>query len=97
MPLVDAAPVRAQQAGRHFDGFGRFQAGHRLEVRGQRPVGQILQQRGGRGRVQAGAGQHAAQVLDQVRAGPRALVLLRERDRLLRGASQLEFRGNRSG
>ena len=86
VPLVDAAPIRAQQASRHLGGFGRFQAGHRLEVRGQRPVSQVLQHRGGRGRIPAGARQDAAQVLDQVRAGPRALVLLRQRDRLLRGA-----------
>ena len=96
VPLVDAAPIRAQQAGRHLGGFGRLQAGDRLELRGQRPVGQVLQQRGGRGRIPAGARQDAAQVLDQVRAGPRALFLLRQRDRLLRRAGQLEFRGNRS-
>ena len=96
VPLVDAAPVRAQQAGRHLRRLGRFQAGDRFELRGQRPVGQVLQQRGGRGRIPAGAGQDAAQVLDQVRAGPRALFLLRQRDRLLRRAGQLEFGGNRS-
>ena len=96
VPLVDAAPIRAQQAGRHLGRFGCFQAGDRLELRGQRPVGQVLQQRGGRGRIPAGAGQDAAQVLDQVRAGPRALFLLRQRDRLLRRAGQLEFGGNRS-
>ena len=95
VPLVDAAPVRAQQAGRHLRRLGCFQAGDRFEVRGQRPVGQVLQQRGGRGRIPAGAGQDAAQVLDQVRAGPRALFLLRQRDRLLRRARQLELRQNR--
>ena len=95
VPLVDAAPIRAQQASRHLRRLGRFQAGHRLEVRGQRPVGQVLQQRGGRGRIPAGAGQDPAQVLDQVRARPRALVLLRQRDRLLRRARQLELRQNR--
>jgi hypothetical protein len=93
--LVDAASVRAQQAGRHLGQLGRFQAGHRLELRGQRPVGQVLQQRGGRGRIPAGAGQAAAQVLDQVRAGPRALFLLRQRDCLLRRARKLELRQNR--
>ena len=95
VPLVDAAPIRAQQAGRHLRRLGCLQAGHRLELRGQRPVGQVLQQRGGRGRIPAGARQDAAQVLDQVRAGPRALVLLRQRDRLLRRARQLELRQNR--
>ena len=95
VPLVDAAPIRAQQASRHLRRLGCLQAGHRLEVRGQRPVGQVLQQRGGRGRIPAGARQDAAQVLDQIRAGPRALVLLRQRDRLLRRARQLELRQNR--
>ena len=96
VPLVDAAPVRAQQAARHLGRLGCLQAGDRLELRAQRPVGQVLQQRGGRGRVHPGAGQDPAQVLDHIRAGPRALVLLRERDRFLRGAGQLELGGNRS-
>ena len=61
----------------------------------QRPVGQVLQQRGGRGRVHAGAGQDPAQVLDHVRAGPGALLLLRQRDRLLRRAGQLQLGGHR--
>ena len=92
VPLVDAAPVGAQQAARDFGRLGCLQAGDRLELRAQRPVGQVLQQGGGRGRVQAGAGQDPAQVLDHIRAGPGALFLLGQRDRLLRRAGQLEFR-----
>ncbi len=95
VPLVDAASVSAPQAARDFGRLGCFQAGDRLELRAQRPVSQVLQQRGGRGRVQAGARQDTAQVLDHIRAGPRALVLLRERDRLLRRARQLELRQGR--
>ena len=91
VPLVDAPPVRAQQAARHLHQFRRFQTDDRLELRGQRPVGQVFQQRGGRGRVHPGAGQDAAQVLDHIRAGPRALFLLRERDRLLHRVGQLKF------
>ena len=90
MPLVDAAPIGAQQAARNLRQLGRLQADDRLELRSQCPVGQVFQQCRGRGRVQAGAGQDAAEVLDHIRAGPRALVLLRERDRLLRGAGSLE-------
>ena len=37
VPLVDAAPVGAQQAARHRGWFGRLQAGHRLELRGAGP------------------------------------------------------------
>ena len=96
VPLVDAAPVGAQQAARDFGRLGCFQAGDRLELRAQRPVGQVLQQGGGRGGVQAGAGQDPAQVLDHIRAGPGALLLLGQRDRLLRRAGLLEFGGNRS-
>ena len=88
---VDAAAVGAQQAGRDLGRLGGFQAEDRLELRAQGPVGQVLQQRGGRGRVPAGAGQDPAQVLDQVRAGPGALLLLRQRERLLRRAGQLEL------
>ena len=95
MPLVDAAPIGAQQAARNLRQLGRLQADDRLELRPQCPVGQVFQQRRGRGRVQAGAGQDPAQVLDHIRAGPRALVLLRQRDRLLRGAGSLEFGRNR--
>ena len=91
VPLVDAAPVGAQQAARHLDCFGCFQAEDRLELGAQRPVGQVLEQRGGRGRVPAGAGQDPAQVLDHIRAGPGALVLLRQRDRFLRRAGQLQL------
>ena len=88
VPLVDAAPVRAPQAGWHLRWLGRLQAGHRLELRGQRPVGQLLQQPGGRRRVHPGTGQHPAQVLDHIRAGPRGFVLLGQRDgRLRRPAS----------
>ena len=96
VPLVDAAPVRAQHAGRHLGRLGCLQAGDRLELRGQGPVGQVLQQRGGRGRVHPGPGQDPAQVLDHVRAGPGALVLLGQRDRLLRGAGQLQLGGHRA-
>ena len=96
VPLVDAAPVGAQQAARNLHQLGCLQAGDRLELRSQRPVGQVLQQRGGRGRIPAGAGQDAAQVLDHIRAGPGALLLLGQRDRLLRRAGQLEFGRNRS-
>jgi hypothetical protein len=90
VPLVDAAAVGAQQAGRCLHRFGCLQAGDRLELRGQRPVRQVLQQRGGRGRVRPRPGQDPAQVLDHIRAGPRALILLRQRDRLLRRARQLQ-------
>jgi hypothetical protein len=56
MPLVDAAPVGAPQADRHLHRLGRFQAGHRLELRPQRSVRKVSEQCGGRGRVHAGAG-----------------------------------------
>ena len=97
VPLVDAAPVRAQQAGRHLGRFRRLQAGHRLELRPQRPVREVFQQRGGRGRVHAGPGQDPAQVLDQVRAGPGALLLLGQRDRLLRRPAHLKLAEDRAG
>ena len=90
VPLVDAAPVGAQQAARNLDRLRRLQADHRLELRAQRAVGQVLEQGRGRGRFHAGPGQHAAQVLDQVGAGPGALFLLGQRDGLLRGAGQLQ-------
>ena len=92
VPLVDAAPVGAQQAARDFGRLGCFQAGDRLELRAQRAVGEVFQEGSGRGGVQAGAGQDPAQVLDDIRAGPGALFLLGQRDRLLRRARQLEFR-----
>ena len=76
VPLVDAAPVGAQQAGRDLGWRGCFQAGDWLELRSQRAVGEVFEQRGGRGRVHAGAGQHPAQVLDHIGARPRGLVLL---------------------
>ena len=38
VPLVDAAPVRAPQAGRQLGQLGCLQAGHRLKLRSQRPV-----------------------------------------------------------
>ena len=91
MSLINAAPIGAQQAARHLHQLGRIQARHRLELRRQRPVGQVLQQGGGCGRVHAGPGQHTAQVLDHVRTGPRGLVLLRQRNRLLRRASHLDL------
>ena len=97
VPLVDAAPVRAQQAARDLGRLRRLQAGHRLELRPQRPVSDFLQQRGGRGRVHAGPGQHPAQVLDHIRAGPGALLLLRQRDRLLRRAAHLQLAEDRAG
>ena len=62
----------------------------------QRPVGEVFEQRGGCGRVHAGAGQDPAQVLDHIRAGPGALFLLRQRDRLLRRAGQLELGEDRA-
>jgi hypothetical protein len=43
VPLVDAAPVRAPQAARDFDWLGCLQAGHWLELRGQRPVRDLFQ------------------------------------------------------
>ena len=94
--LVDAAPVGAQQAARDFGWLGCFQADHWLELRAQRAVGQVLQQRGGRGGVHSGAGQDPAEVLDHIGAGPGALFLLRERDRFLRRAGQLELGEDRA-
>jgi hypothetical protein len=96
VPLVDAAPVGAQQAARDFDGLGGFQAGHRLELRAQRAVGEVFEQRGGRGRVHAGAGQDPAQVLDQVGAGPGAFFLLGQRDCFLCRLAELELAGDRA-
>ena len=46
---------------------------------------------GGRGWLLPGPGQHPAQVLDHIRAGPGALVLLGQRDRLLRRAGHLKL------
>jgi hypothetical protein len=76
VPLVDAAPVGAQQAGWNLHRLGRLQADDGLELRPQCPVGEILEQGGGCGRVQAGVGQHPAQVFDHIGAGPGALFLL---------------------
>jgi hypothetical protein len=90
VPPVDATPVGAEQATRNLGRLEGFQAGHRLELRGQRPVRQVLDQRGGRGRIHPGPGQHPAQVLDHVRPGPRAFPLLGQRDRLLRRAGLLQ-------
>ena len=89
VPLVDAAPVGAQQAGRNLHRLWRRQADDGLELRPQRPVGEILEQRGGCGRVHPGAGQHPAQVLDHIGAGPGALFLLGQRDGLLGRARHL--------
>ena len=97
VPLVHAAPVGTQQTGRHLYRLGCLQARHRLELRPQRPVREVFQQSGGRRWVHAGAGQDAAQVLDQVRAGPGALFLLGQRDRFLRGLAHLELAGDRAG
>jgi hypothetical protein len=91
VPPVDAAAVGAAQAGRHLGGLGRLQAQDRLELRAQRAVGEIFQQRGGRGRVPAGPRQHPAQVLDHIRAGPGGLFLLGQRDCLLCRAGQLKL------
>jgi glycine/D-amino acid oxidase-like deaminating enzyme len=84
--LIDAAPVGAQQAARNLGWLGCFQADHWLELRGQRPAGQVLQQRGGRSGVHSGAGQDPAQVLDHIRPGPGTSILLRQGNRLLRRA-----------
>jgi hypothetical protein len=43
VPLINAAPIGTQQTGRHLDRLRRLQAGHRLELRSQRPVGEIFQ------------------------------------------------------
>ena len=95
--LRPSAAGRPQQAARHLGRLRRFQAGHRLELRPQRPVRQLLQQSGGHGRVPAGPRQDPAEVLDQVRAGPGALFLLGQRDCFLRGLAQLELAGGRAG
>jgi hypothetical protein len=96
VPLVDAAAVGAQQAGRHLGRVGRLQAGDQLELRAQGAVGEVLQRRGGRSRVQAGTGQDPAQVLEHVGAGPGALFPLSQRDCFLRRAGHLEFRETRA-
>ena len=80
--------------------FGRlrcFQAGYWFELGPQGAVGQVFQLGGGRGGIQAGPGQDPAQVLDHIGAGPRALFLLRQSDRLLRGAGQLKLGGRARG
>jgi hypothetical protein len=97
VPLVDATPVRTQQAARKVNRFGRAQARLQLELRRQRPVRNLFQQGGGLGRVHAGAGQHPAQELDHIRPGKGALVLLRQRDRLLRRPAHLHLTGPRAG
>jgi hypothetical protein len=91
VPLVNTAPVRAQQAARHLGRLRRFQARHRLELRPQRPFSQVFEQGGGRRRVYPGPGQDSAQVLDQVSTGPGALFLLGQRNRFLRRLAQLEL------
>ena len=87
---VHAAAVRADQVARQVDRVGGLQAQDRVELRAQDPVRGLLQQPGRGFRVPAGAGQDPAQVLDQVRPGPRGLLLLRQRQRPLRRAGQRE-------
>ena len=89
-------PSARSRLARDLGGLGGFQAGDRLELRAQRAVGEVFEQRGGRGRVHAGAGQDPAQVLDQVGAGPGALVLLGQRDCFLRRLAELELAGDRA-
>jgi hypothetical protein len=60
VPLVNTAPVRAQQAARHLGRLRRVQARHRLELRPQRPFSQVFEQGGGRRRVYPGPGQDSA-------------------------------------
>ena len=60
VPLVDAAPVGAQQAARNLHRFRRLQADHWLELRTQRAVGQVLEHGRGRGR------RHAVAVATQI-------------------------------
>ena len=96
VPLVDTAAIRAQQTGWHRGRLGCLQAQDRLELAAQGTAGEGFEQHGGCGRVPAGAGQHPAQVLDHIRAGPGALFLLRQRDRLLRRAGQLELGQDRA-
>jgi hypothetical protein len=43
VPLVDAAPVSAQQAGRRLDCFGCFQASDWVELAAQGAVGEVLE------------------------------------------------------
>ena len=78
MAPVHAAAVRADQVGRQVDRVGGLQAQDRVELRAQDPFGGFLQQPGRGFRVPPGAGQGPAQVLDQVRPGPRGLFLLRQ-------------------
>ena len=73
--------------------LGCFQADDRLELRAQGAVGQVFEQRGGRGGVHSRPRQDPAEVLDHIRAGPGALFLLRERDRLLRRVGHLSSVG----
>jgi hypothetical protein len=96
VPLVDTAPVGAQQAARNLRWLWRLQAHHRLKLRGQRPVCETFEQGGGRAGLDPGAGQHPAQVLDHICPGPRALFLLGQRDCLLRRARQLDLTDDRS-
>ncbi len=92
VPLIDAAAVGAQQAARDFGRLGCFQASDRFELRAQRAVGEVFEKRRGCGRIHSGPRQDPAQVLDDVRPGPGALLLLRQREPLLGRARQLEFR-----
>ncbi len=57
VPLVDAAPVGAQQAGWRLGRLGCLHAQDRLELAAQGAVGEAFEQRSGRGRVLSGAGQ----------------------------------------
>ena len=97
MAPVDAAPVRAHQVVRKLRHLGRFQADHRIELRAQRPVRQLLQQSGGTSGVTASPRQDPAEVLNQVRARPGALLLLGQGERLLSGAAQRQCFLARSG
>ena len=94
--LVDAASVGAQQAARNCDRLGCFQADDGLELRPQGAVGQVFEQRGGRGGVHSRPRQDPAEVLDHIRAGPGALFLLCQCDRFLRRAGHLELGGDRA-
>ena len=84
--------LRGTSAG---SGASRQATGSNSEAQG--PVGEVFEQGGGRGRVQAGPGQDPAQVLDHIRAGPGALFLLGQRYCFLRRLADLELAGDRAG